>query len=491
MTFPPRIALVPLDERPVNTGLVKDVAALAGVHLELPPAEMLPRFRTPGDVGALARWLSTRADEGTPLVVSIDTLVFGGLIPSRTSSEGCAEALKRLDLIRRIRRRHPGLLISAVSLVMRASDSYSDVEEPTYWSRVGRELHAVGGAVHREWLSVPGLEGPFVPDDVRVDYAARRLRNHVVTLASLGMKWDGTIDHLVITADDTAAFSAGSAEQRLIDYWQRLRDADPVIVYPGADETGAVLVARMLAADHEITVSIHPGDPAGMLLVPNYENVSLAESAGRQTRAVGARLTDSPSDLALVIHTPDPQRDDQFGRRTPTPDLDAVAATVAVVEALLAEHDHVILADLRYSNGADPALTAVLSERGLLQRLSAYSGWNTAGNALGGVLALGVAAVVGERTGRLDRRTVARVLTRRVLDDAVYQSEVRRELHDELLGDTISPLDDADLQAAEQLVSSRLIERAEQLGWATPVAHATLPWRRSFEVDIRLVGEHE
>ncbi|MCH3176462.1 DUF4127 family protein, partial [Listeria monocytogenes] len=40
-----RIALVPLAERPVNVDLPRQVAAIAGAELLLPPAEAMPVFR--------------------------------------------------------------------------------------------------------------------------------------------------------------------------------------------------------------------------------------------------------------------------------------------------------------------------------------------------------------------------------------------------------------------------------------------------------------
>ncbi len=52
-----RIALVPLDERPVNVDLPRQVAAIAGAELLLPPAEAMPVFRRPADVAALHGWL--------------------------------------------------------------------------------------------------------------------------------------------------------------------------------------------------------------------------------------------------------------------------------------------------------------------------------------------------------------------------------------------------------------------------------------------------
>lgn len=492
MSPAPRIALIPLDERPVNTGLVADVAAIAGTRIQLPPAGLLPRFREPGDTAGIAEWLRNTAPEIDAAVISIDTLVHGGLIPSRVSFDGPPEVLQRLELLREIHTQYPELRIAAVTVVMRASDSYSAVEEPEYWAQVGREVHALGGSVHRSWSGGEAAAEPEVEDDIRADYARRRLRNHIVGLASLGLAWDGVLDPLVVTADDTSTWSAGSAEQSILDYWQRLRGGDPVLVYPGADETGAVLTARVLldAAAMTPRVAIWPGDPAGMALVPAYENVPLTESIARQIAATGALAVDTTddADLILVVHTPDPARRDHFGA-DPAPGPQAIAATRAAVDVALSTGLPVALADLRYGNGGDIDLVDALAADGNLARLEAYSGWNTAGNALGSVLALALAAASGRRTGDLDEGARVRALRRRVVDDALYQARIRRRFATDLFGGSIAPVDAQTAARAEGVLTAELRGAIDDLFPGTPIVAITLPWSRSFEVDVRFADE--
>ena len=493
MSGPLRLALVPLDERPVNVGLVRDVAAIAGCVLSIPPASVLPRFRAAGDVKGIAAWLRELSPELDGAVVSIDTLVHGGLIPSRTSEESISTVIRRLDVLREIHESNPQMRIAAVSLVMRASDSYSAVEEPEYWAEAGREVHSLGGAVHRAWSGIESVE-PALAGGIRRDYSSRRLRNHVVGLAALDLAWQGVIDPLVITADDTAAWSAGSAEQHLVDYWQRLRGEQPVQVYPGADETGAVLVARLLAqaAGSAPRVFVMPSEEDGMTRIPSYENVPLRESLDRQLAAVGAvaAVDVLDADVVLVIHTPDPARADHFGG-DPGPDRGAISHTIAAVDAALASGRPVILADLRYGNGGDAYLIDGLAENGMLARLDAYAGWNTAGNALGSVLALGVASVLGRWAGTLDEGARIRALKRRLLDDAVYQARVRREVSSELFDNRIEPVDADRAERAEAVITGILRNRLAGLGLpgSEGIARVTLPWLRSFEIDVLFEGE--
>ncbi|MBO9577218.1 MAG: DUF4127 family protein [Microbacteriaceae bacterium] len=492
MTPAPRLALVPLDERPVNTGLVRDVAAIAGARLRLPPAELLPRFRTPGDVAGIAAWLHASASELDVAVVSIETLVHGGLIPSRTSDDTPSEVLGRLDILRDLRAMHPALRLAAVTVIMRASDSYSAVEEPDYWAWAGREVHALGGAVHRSWSGAQTPE-PMLDDSIRADYARRRLRNHLVGLGALGLAWDGVFDPLIMTADDTATWSAGSAEQSIIGYWQQLRGGRQVLVYPGADETGAVLTARMLldGTGDAPAVLVLPGDPSGMRLVPSYENVPLTDSIARQLAAVGAEAAEHPSEaeLALVVHTPDPARGDHFGG-DPVPDPAAIDATRRTVETALASGLPVALADLRYGNGGDMTLVESLAADGTLDRLEAYGGWNTAGNALGSTLASALAAVAGRRLGSFDEMARRRALRRRLVDDALYQGRIRRQRYASLFADRIEPVEPELVARAEEVLTVELRAAISELLPGEELAAVTLPWARGFEIDVRFEGEN-
>ncbi|WP_020076608.1 DUF4127 family protein [Cryocola sp. 340MFSha3.1] len=496
-----RIALVPLDERPVNVQLPRQVAAIAGAELILPPAEAMPDFRRPADIAALHGWLRelVRSDGVDRLVVCVDTLVHGGIIPARITSDTTTTALARLDLLRELKAVAPTLRITAASLIMRASDSYSPVEEPEYWADWGRELHALGGDLHRAFeVDVARGEGAVqplattVPDDVRSDFERRRLRNHTINLAALALHEEGTVDTLTLTADDTAPYSAGSAEQVWLRHWARaLPGGGDVLMYPGADEVGAVLVARALASGVGVpSWRIVCGEPDGLDRVPNFENAPLRESLARQIVAAGGRVAapEESADLVVVAHAPDPSRGDFFGTR-PASDPAATEATVAAVRTALAGGSIVALADVRFSNGGDPDLVDRLAAEGLLLQLASYGGWNTAGNSIGGAVAQATALWAGRATGHADETAVGEALLTRVLDDRAYQSGTRLAMHAAEFGGSIGPVDAARQRAAVARITRELGEYLSGLlpeGEAWRIDGVTLPWARSFEIEIAL-----
>ncbi|MFF2052608.1 DUF4127 family protein [Leifsonia sp. NPDC058194] len=498
-----RIALVPLDERPVNVDLPRQVAAIAGAELLLPPTAAMPDFRRPADVAALHDWLRGLPADGDDridrLVVCVDTLVHGGIIPARITTDTTTTALRRLDVLRELKSAAPALRITAASLIMRASDSYSAVEEPAYWSDFGRELHALGGALHYA-LEADVTRGeaaaltPSIaaPDEVRSDFERRRLRNHTINLAALTLHEERTVETLTLTADDTAPYSAGSAEQVWLRHWARaLPRGHEVLMYPGADEVGAVLVARALASGVGVPVwRIECGEPDGLDRVPNFENAPVRASLTRQIVAAGGRLAEpgEPADLVVVAHAPDPARGDFFGAR-PDSDPAATQGTVDAVRAALDSGAIVALADVRFSNGGDPELVDRLADDGLLLRLASYGGWNTAGNAIGGAVAQATALWVGRTLGTADEPAVREALLTRILDDRAYQSGTRLAMHAAEFGGSIAPVDASAQEAAIIRITRELSDYLAAIlpaGDTWRIERVTLPWRRSFEIGLQL-----
>ncbi len=493
-----RIALLPLDERPVNTRLAVDVGAIAGADVALPPRELLPVMRRPGDADALADWLSREVlSAADASVVSLDLLCHGGLIGSRTSGHPVAAATRRLDRLRELRESAPASPIAAFSTVSRASDSYSGDEEPDYWPTYGRELHRYGAALHQSFLAeveTPAGEptatreaGPHsgVPADIVRDFMSRRLRNHAVNLIAVQHVADGVIDPLLIVADDTARHSAGSAEQVWLRHWTRaIPTTGTILSYPGADEVGAVLTARAVAAHHRQTVTFAVVcHRAGLRRIAKFENLPVGINAELQVRAAGGQLAtgDSRADVVLVIHPPDPDLGDWYGGTT-RHDPDEVAGTVELVRSALADGAAVALADVRNVNGSDPHLVRALHDEGLLPRLAAYAGWNTAGNSIGSAVAAAVTTVVGQKAGTFDQVAAARQLTHRILDDHYYQAVVRPFL--DVDGGSRTQQDKI-LRAIANGLTAGLDElTAGQRSWV--LRDVALPWKRTFEVDFTL-----
>ena len=75
------LACLPLDDRPVNYDYPRELAALAGFEIELPPRLWLGNPWRPSHHAELVDWLDKAALHADALLVALDTLGYGGLIP--------------------------------------------------------------------------------------------------------------------------------------------------------------------------------------------------------------------------------------------------------------------------------------------------------------------------------------------------------------------------------------------------------------------------
>lgn len=98
MTIKITLALVPLDERPVNTRYPQMLGAIGGAKVLLPPLDVRGLKRVPADINAIAAWLEASANTADAAIVSCEYLGFGNLIASRITDNSAADILARLRL---------------------------------------------------------------------------------------------------------------------------------------------------------------------------------------------------------------------------------------------------------------------------------------------------------------------------------------------------------------------------------------------------------
>ena len=152
------------------------------------------------------------------------------------------------------------------------------------------------------------------------------------------------------------------------------------------------------------------------------------------------------------------------------------------LKQILDQGRRVSLADVAYSNGADNGFMNELALRGLLQRLSAYNGWNTADNAIGFAIAQGMLAPKINDSNRLQ------LLRERVIDDWFYQANARRTITDQLekahLTGTKYNLDNNSkmVQQATNQICQTMALHYDLTRWTT--FNLSFPWNRLFEINV-------
>ena len=140
-----KIVYLPLDERPCNYDFPYLLTeGLEKVCLVRPPMDIMCKKKCPAECNSLAEFLLRECSDADYLILALDTLLYGGIIPSRIHGYDREALLPRLDVIKEIKRENPNLYISAFSLVMRCPCYTDSSEEPDYYSICGREIFLWG-----------------------------------------------------------------------------------------------------------------------------------------------------------------------------------------------------------------------------------------------------------------------------------------------------------------------------------------------------------
>jgi hypothetical protein len=550
------IGLIPLDERPVNTRYPAMIAQIAGVDVHLPPPDVLSNYRTPARCDALGEWLLDTAPELDALIVSYEMLGYGGLIASRTTDEPASTIIARLDQLREVRRQRPSMPMLGFNLITRISNNDYAAEEAPYWATYGRRIYRLSQLIDQQAQGQPVAEElaalrAEIPTAHLDDFNRRRMRNHTVNLVALQLLADSVFDLLVLSSDDTSPYGLPSREKRWLAEWaealglqderpttndeqrmtegkgrktedekqgsgvrgqgsgfeQPTADYEPLttayrrlLMYPGADEVGCALLGRLINEHAGVQPRIAPfyAVPGGEEIVAAYEDGPVRLTVERQVRAVGGVLVEGEGDIWLAVNPPVPHRSEwhpDYADQERAERLPYLQKLVKEVRQRVQAGQPVIVADVAYPNGADPALFDLLRETIDLPKLAAYGGWNTAGNTIGTALAHGCAALIASTESQQQAHET--FLLHRYLEDWGYQQIVRRRARDWLLNETGQDQPtQANLAATTEWIEAQLRARLDELpGFAGRYeivpGSVRLPWGRLFEVDFEVWGREQ
>ena len=92
-----RILFLPHDDRPISYHQTVEVVESAGYEMLLPPKELLNSATDMGHPDELWQWLKENAPKAKSAVISSDSLLYGGLIPSRKHEVSQEDLDRRLE----------------------------------------------------------------------------------------------------------------------------------------------------------------------------------------------------------------------------------------------------------------------------------------------------------------------------------------------------------------------------------------------------------
>ncbi len=485
-----KILLIPLDDRPVTYSYPQLLAKLGGAEAILPPRTMMGSLSRGAQIDELFSFCEgcLSRNEVDAVLVCLDSLLYGGLITSRRSTEQVKTIQARLDRLKKWKElSSKPITIYAQSSIMRISDNYDNTEEKEYWSRFGRELFEWSACLHRlasgEKLA-PGLLESLerrIPADIRQDYLDTRFRNFTINMTVLKSMEDGLIDHLVFSQDDSGAWGLNVGERdRLISVSQQMSLQNKVNIYAGADEVMCTLLGRLLMAENKPSLQLQFSPENCSTVASRYEGQDIGTTVQAQIKAIGLNISANSNALTMIVHGPSERQGDHI-TLPGLPDfsyIDSSKAAANTINLIESAPGFVILCDVVYANGGDPILMEQLIKRPeLLKKICSYAGWNTTGNTIGSALGTAACTIAGlEINNKAISDSQKRSLFTRLVDDWAYQTKVRKELQGE-----------PSTQKLAELISPYIKTVSAALGFE-PSVRLSFPWRRTFEIEIGFEG---
>lgn len=491
------ILYIPFDDRPVSLDYVADTFRQAGACVLVPPeAELANRERT-ADPERLWSWLENHVRHADRLAISADALLYGGLVGSRTHFLEEDVIQERVERFARLKEKNPFLKIYVFSTVMRSPKMSAGNVEPPYYEKYGPQIFRITALADKEEQQpLTALEHQqraealhAVPPALLGDWLERRRKNLAANRRLVELTQAGAIDYLLLGRDDTSPYSQSRRELR-----QLLTVAEGLPLsrfgsFPGADQLGILMVTRAVNdLERQLpVVEVRYAIGAGPATVPAYEDQPFGQTVFEHIAAAGGIALRAPlqPDFLLAVNTPyhgtTLEANDAANRPRVTP---RVWSFVQEVKKAVAAGRRVAVADIAFANGSDNGLMQGLEDEKLLEKLSAYSGWNTASNTLGYAIAQGMMAPRFSEAGR------KHLLAVRYLDEWAYQADLRLKLSNEIVyaqgGDIqyLNQLNPAVTRAAEREIRAFALQRL----WLEPEDHiaVSFPWNRMFEIHIMI-----
>lgn len=476
------IAFIPIDNRPVCYTLPEQICAIdSDINLFMPKREFLGSLTKYADVEAIFDWLK-KLPQMDAIVMCLDTVAYGGLIPSRRCSDTFEKIKTRVENLKKILENKKAK-IYAFSSIMRISNNNVNEEEKEYWSKWGKKIFEYSYQTHK--LGTESCITNVIPSEILDDYIATRKRNFEINKLYLEYQKQGLFNTLVFSKDDCAEYGFNVQEAKALEKLGGF-------VKTGADEIPLTLLARAIMKKlkpvseketsrvektqcphrdkcQETGIKIAPIFlvPECKDLISNYEDVSIEKSVKGQIELAGCSVCE-PDDADILLYVNNfEDHQGEIVMKVPTKTFSGKWQKPS---------KPYMVADVRFANGADNAFVKQLFEVGFDENFLGYSAWNTSANSLGSLICGAIVFKGAKMQNNVGNdfyfgRDFLKLQTVRLLDDWAYQANVRQQL--------TSP----DEKLVKELMKPYEEKVFEVLGVNYDTSYK-FPWNRLFEVEV-------
>lgn len=488
------ILYVPQDDRPVDYAYTVKTAEDAGYTVLTPPRQYLSGSNFHGSPDELMNWVETHASEADAMVLSVDSLVYGGLVDSRKHNLDMNTIMNRLKNVESLHSKYGHTPIYVFSTVMRSPWAGGKGVEPDYYLQTGNDIYQLAALQNKadtgtltpeersDWFAIMSR----VSLEYLQDWYNRRKKNMAVNYRLIDDAKNGVFTYFSLGHDDNSAHTQSALEAKYLE--MRGKDVPKTAFgsFPGADQLGLLLITRAnndFNNYHPKVTIIYPLG-GGEKTVPSYDGQAIGKTIAEHIEAIGGTVTDSEKpDLLLAVNTPLTTSTTESNSFENFPImLDSTKEFLGHIESAVKADIPVSIVDMAFSNGADNTLVYGLYQDKMMYKVAAYNGWNTASNSVGYGLSQGILSRYMSESAHKD------MLTTNYLDNWAYQANVRNYLYRMQKSMEVGglrryyPTEMGELQGLAKLELQRYAQTYLEVDPKT--IEVTLPWNRLFEVYV-------
>lgn len=483
------ILLVPQDDRPVSLAYTVSTAEKAGYDVLTPPKAYLSGKNYHGSPDQVWQWIKQNMSKADCVVLSTDTLIYGGLVDSRKHNESLDTLMARENRISQLHKSYPQVPIYAFGTIMRTPYASNSGVEPYYYSNYGNALYRISGLqdkmdtgdiTNEEAAELLSLK-LTVPSEYLQDWFKRRTKNNTINRMLIKDTQSGLFAYYCEGHDDNSKNSQSAMEARYLG--KQSQKLSPKIYgsFPGADQLALLLIARYHNDINHLKPTFASIYPLGRAedTVPSYESQPIGKTISEHIEAVGGTAAGKQTpDIVLAVNTPlsstgESGQFSNYGMMKPST-TDFMNRVKDVVDRGIP----VSMVDVYFANGSDNTLMSLMTQNDLLYKVAAYNGWNTASNTIGYAIAQ---AILAPNMSAQDHKDM---LIEQYIDNWAYQANVRKNIT------RLTELEHTNYKPTPAMKEEMIAELQDfakrKMNLDPATISADFPWGRLFEIDAKV-----
>ena len=464
-----KIAVIPIDNRPICYDLIDDILSIdKNIKLFMPEIKHLGGLTVQSDTDKIFEFLNN-LEQVDFLIVSLDTIAYGGLIPSRRIEDSFETIKKRIEKFKDIAKTKTNKIL-AFSSIMRISNNNINEEEKMYWAQWGKRIFDWSYHLHKS-----EVEKSFncvinkIPNDILEDYLNTRKRNFEINKIYLNWAKEGFFDTLIFSKDDCSEFGLNVKEANELNKIIKENNINQAFIKTGADEIPLGLISRALTKNQNIKINPVFLENNHKNLISKYEDISIEKCVKGQIELAGCTINQNNFDLTMVVNNfKNEQGDLVLG--------DVINSNKNKINF---PKDNFFIADVNNANGSDLSFIDEIFNNND-ENFFGYCGYNTSANTIGCCLFCAIVKFLALKSNSFDDNAFKKIQFIRFLDDWGYQAISRKYIRE-----NAPNFSDALIEKEKELnENSKKISKF--LNFYPKRISYSLPWNRSFEIRIKI-----